>query len=145
MIMSMLLRRFAAFSVVATLVAAPAAQGFKWWQSEQYIRELGLTQEQSRVLEKIFQEALPKLRAHKRALDKAEAEFEALIEKGADQAVMEQVNRVETARAELNKARTMMLLRMRRVLTSEQWAKFTALQQAFEKELRSRPHDRPQR
>ena len=40
---------------------------------------------------------------------------------------MEQVNTVEGARAELNKARTMMLLRMRRVLTTDQWAKLTAL------------------
>jgi hypothetical protein len=41
---------------------------------------------------------------------------------------MEQVNHLETARAELSKSRTWMLLRMRKVLTANQWAKFTALQ-----------------
>jgi hypothetical protein len=37
------------------------------------------------------------------------------------------VDAVETARAKLNKSRVMMLLRMRRTLTTDQWAKFTAL------------------
>jgi hypothetical protein len=41
--------------------------------------------------------------------------------------VMEQVDSVEAARAELNKLRIAMLLRMRRSLTADQWAKFTAL------------------
>ena len=33
------------------LAAPAAAQGFKWWQSDLYKRELGLTPEQSRRLE----------------------------------------------------------------------------------------------
>ena len=66
----------------------------------------------------------------KSALDEAEAKFEKLIERGDDAAVMEQINVVEAARAELNKSRTLMLLDMRKVLTREQWAKFTALHQA---------------
>lgn len=121
-------------ALVALVAAAPlSAQGFKWWQSDLYKRELGLTTEQSRRLEDIFQAAAPELRVQKRALDQAEAEFERLVEKGDDGAVMEQVGRVETARAELNKSRTMMLLRMRRALTTDQWAKFTALHQAAER------------
>ena len=99
-----------------------------------YKKELGLTPEQSRRLEDIFQAAVPNLRVQKRALDQAETEFERLVEKGDDGAVMEQVGRVEIARAELNKSRTMMLLRMRRALTTDQWAKFTALHQAAERE-----------
>jgi len=117
------------------LFAVPAvAQGFKWWQSDLYKRELGLTPEQSRRLEDIFQAAVPNLRVQKKALDQAETDFERLVEKGDDGAVMEQVGRVEIARAELNKSRTMMLIRMRRVLTTDQWAKFTALHQAAERE-----------
>jgi len=136
------LRRAGAWIVVVLLLAVPAAgQGSKWWQSDHYKRELGLTSEQSRRLEDIFQAAVPNLRAQKRALDQAETEFERLVEKGDDGAVMEQVGRVETARAELNKSRTMMLLRMRRVLTTDQWAKFTALHQAAERE-RAKPDDR---
>lgn len=127
--------RYTALIAVALLLAVPAAgQGFKWWQSDQYKRELGLTSEQSRRLEEVFQAAVPGLRDQKRVLDQAEAEFERLVEKGDDGAVMEQVGRVEAARAELNKSRTMMLLKMRRALTTDQWAKFTALHQATERE-----------
>lgn len=115
-------------------VAPSAGQGFKWWQAEEYKRELGLTAEQSARVENIFQAAVPKLQALKKGLDHAEADFERLVESGDDSAVMEQVARVEAARAELNKSRTMMLLRMRRALTQDQWAKFTALQQAAERE-----------
>jgi Spy/CpxP family protein refolding chaperone len=128
-----LLRQFA-FVTVVLLLASPVAGQGKWWHKEHYRQELGLTAEQSRRLEEIFQAAAPTLRAQMKALDKAEAEFEALVERGGDNAVMEQVNHVETARAELNKSRTMMLLRMRRVLTTDQWAKFTALHQAAERE-----------
>jgi Spy/CpxP family protein refolding chaperone len=42
---------------------------------------------------------------------------------------MAQVGVVEAARSELNKSRTMMLLRMRRVLTPDQRVKFVMLQQ----------------
>jgi Spy/CpxP family protein refolding chaperone len=116
------------------LLAIPAFAQGKWWQSEKFTRELGLTQEQSRRLEEIFQAALPTLREKNKALAKAEIELEALIERGGDQEVMEHLNHVENARAELNKSRTLMLLRMRKVLTSDQWAKFTALHQASERE-----------
>ena len=62
-----------------------------------------------------------------RALDRAEDEFDRLVESGDDASVLEYVGIVETARAELNKTRTVMLLRMRRSLTTDQWAMFTAL------------------
>ena len=124
-----------ALLAVGLLLTQPAAaQGSKWWQSDQYRRDLGLTTEQSRRLEEIFQAAVPTLKAHKKALDLAEAEFERLMERGDDGSVMDQVERVEAARAELNKSHTMMMLRMKRVLTPDQWAKFTALHQAAERE-----------
>jgi Spy/CpxP family protein refolding chaperone len=124
-----MLRRFAALLTLVVLCASPAAsQGFKWWQSDEYRRELGLTLDQSKRLEEIFQSAVPTLKAQKKTLDQLETEFEKLIERGGDSAVMEQVDHLETARAELSKSRTWMLLRMRKVLTANQWAKFTALQ-----------------
>lgn len=124
-----------AVCLAATLLASVPlqAQG-KWWHSERFRRELGLTGEQSRRLEDIFQAALPTLKVQKRTLDDAERRLEQLVEVGADPDVMDQVNIVEGARAELNKSRTMMLLRMRRVLTSDQWAKFTALHQEHERD-----------
>lgn len=122
------------------VASAPILAQGKWWQSDRYRRELLLTPEQSRRLEEIFQAALPALKAQKQALDGAEGRFEQLVENGADRDVMEQVNTVEGARAELNKVRTMMLLRMRRVLTTDQWAKMTALHQAEERDRERARH-----
>jgi Spy/CpxP family protein refolding chaperone len=131
---------------VATLVAfcaAPAlAQRGKWWQDERFRRELGLTDEQSARLEEIFQKHQPTLRERMRTLDQAEEQLSRLIEKGDDTSVMEHVGVVETARADLNKTRTLMLLRMRRSLTADQWAKFTALANERSQRDRGRGPDR---
>jgi Spy/CpxP family protein refolding chaperone len=131
--------RSALLALVALLVlggASPlAAQGkFKWWQSDRYKTELMLTAEQSKRLEEIFQQALPTLRAQMKTLETAEAELERLFHRGDDSAVMAQVARVESARAELNTSRNNMLLKMRRMLTSDQWIKFGALHKALEHE-----------
>ncbi len=128
-----LLRLFVvSFAVLA--VALPAAGQGKWWQSEDYKRELRLTAEQSKKLEEVFQASVPTLKSLKKSLDQAESEFERLLERGDDGSVMDQVERVEAARAELNKQHTLMMLRMKRVLTTEQWAKFNAMHQTAERE-----------
>jgi Spy/CpxP family protein refolding chaperone len=128
----------ASMASIAILSIAPAAaQGFKWWQSDTFRRELGLSQDQSTKIEAIFQKTLPVLRQQKDALDKAEADFNQMVEASDDAQVMAQVAVVEAARSELNKSRTMMLLRMRRVLTPDQRVKFVMLQQ------QTRNHDRP--
>ena len=122
----------------AVLWAPPAsAQGFKWWQSDTFVRGLRLTQEQSTKIEGIFQHTLPALRKEKDALDKAQADFNQMVEASDDAQVMAQVGVVEAARSELNKSRTMMLLRMRRVLTPDQRVTFVMLQQ------QTRNHDHP--
>ncbi|MBF8299988.1 MAG: periplasmic heavy metal sensor [Acidobacteria bacterium] len=135
--------RGAAVAVLVAFWAAPAlAQRGKWWQDERFRRELALTAEQSVRLEEIFQKTQPTLRQRMQALNEAEDQFDRLVEKGDDASVLEYVGVVEVARAELNKARTVMLLRMRRSLTADQWAKFTAL--AAERG-RGRTPDRRQR
>ena len=111
------------------------AQGkFKWWQSDRYKTELMLTADQSKRLEEIFQQTLPSLRAQMKTLESAEVELERLLQRGDDSAVMAQVARVETARAELNTTRALMLVKMRKLLTTDQWIKFGALHKALEHE-----------
>jgi len=134
MTLSTLSRRFALIAAaligaVVLLAPAASAQGFKWWQSEMFKRELGLTADQSAKIEAIFQKTVPVLRQEKDALDRAQADFNQMIEASDDAQVMAQVGVVEVARSELNKSRTMMLLRMRRVLTPDQRVKFVMLQQ----------------
>jgi Spy/CpxP family protein refolding chaperone len=128
-----LLRLFVV-SFALLVPALPAAGQGKWWQSEEYKRELKLTAEQSKKLEEVFQASVPTLKSLKKSLDQAESEFERLLERGDDGSVMDQVERVEAARAELNKQHTLMMLRMKRVLTTEQWAKFNAMHQTAERE-----------
>jgi Spy/CpxP family protein refolding chaperone len=121
-------------SFALLIPALPAAGQGKWWQSEEYKRELKLTAEQSKKLDEVFQASVPTLKSLKKSLDQAESEFERLLERGDDGSVMDQVERVEAARAELNKQHTLMMLRMKRVLTTDQWAKFNAMHQTAERE-----------
>lgn len=109
--------------------AGARAQGSKWWQHPRYQTELGLSPDQISRIEDVFQAAQPELRAQKRALDKLEDELSRLVgEAVASEAEVEQfVSRVEVARADLNKSRTLMLFRIRRILTTEQHVKLKEL------------------
>jgi hypothetical protein len=127
------LRRLAAaFAILLFLAGPAAAQGFKWWMSDLYKRELGLTAEQSRRLEETFQSALPMLRTQKKALDDAEKQFQQAMQKENYSMVMDKVDHLESTRAELNRTRTMMLVNMRKLLTTDQWIKLDAMHQAAE-------------
>jgi hypothetical protein len=121
----------AAFAILLCLAVPSGAQG-KWWMSDQYKRELALTADQSRRLEEIFQAALPTLRAEKKALDDAEKQFQQVMERGNYTSVMEKVDHLEASRASLNRTRTMMLVNMRKLLTTDQWIKLDAMYQAAE-------------
>ena len=132
------LRGMAVLILLAFSAAPALAQRGKWWQDERFRRELGLTAEQSTRLEEVFQKTQPTLRQRMQALDQAEKEFDRLVETGDDASVLDQVSIVEAARAELNKTRTVMLLRMRRSLTTDQWAKFTALAEQRNRDRRQR-------
>jgi periplasmic protein CpxP/Spy len=105
----------------------------KWWQSDLYKRELNLTADQSKHLEEIFQAAVPKQKELKKALDEAEAQFEHLAEQRDQKNAEGQIHRVISARAELMKSHSLMLLEMRFVLSPQQWSKLGALQQQQQK------------
>jgi len=96
----------------------------KFWQGETKT-ELGITNQQSAEIEQIFRSTLPKLEATKDKLDKLEAALSQTIrDNTADLAsVAQQVDRLEGVRAELYKTRTLMLYRMRGVLSADQRAK----------------------
>jgi Spy/CpxP family protein refolding chaperone len=115
----------------------------KWWQSDFYKRELSLTPEQSKHLEDIFQAAKPNQTQLKKSLDEAEALFEKLVKEGDKKAAAKQIDRVTTARAELIKSHSLMLLDMRFELTAQQWTKLGQLQQqALETQKQQRAPDK---
>ena len=138
------LRKLFICLVLSLVVAVPqpaAAQSFKWWQMERFQKGLTLTQEQIDRIEAIFQTAEPSLRAQKSALDKAEHKLSKVItDARSDEAtVLQAAERVEAARAELSRTRTLQLVRMRRVLSEEQNAK---MKEMHDPDRRERERDR---
>jgi Spy/CpxP family protein refolding chaperone len=112
-----------------------------WWNSEKFKQELKLTDEQSARIEQIFQASLPQLQSSKDALDREQAGLSKLMA-GPDVAEAEvvlSIDRVETARYTMSKARTMMLFRMNRVLTPDQRAK---LEEIHRRDEAGRGHPR---
>ena len=135
---TVLVAPLATLLTVLLLVAAPSASQSqpnspRWWTVEPIRQKLGLTQEQAKKLEEIFQAAVPVQKNLKKALDEEEAQFERLANSGDKKAAAEQINRVEAARAELKKSHAFMLLDMRYVLTPDQWTRLGAIHQANEK------------
>ena len=140
-------------SVVCALLLAAASPGLaqpprethpggpppgapNWWNSDPIKREVKLTDEQSARIEQVFQASLPQLRSSKEELDRQEAVLSKLMAGSvADEAeVMLAIDRVETARYTMSKARTMMLFRINRLLTPEQRAKLEAIHRRNEAE-----------
>jgi Spy/CpxP family protein refolding chaperone len=97
----------------------------KWWAESEHRAELGITDQQSAIIEQIFQSHLPAQRERYRELEKAEPALATLIKEGkADPAVVaREVERVEDLTAAVRKSRVITLYRMQHELTPEQRAK----------------------
>ena len=134
--------------IVFSAPAAARAQGFsfKWWQTERFQKELGLTTEQITRIEAIYATQEPALRAQKAALDKLEDKLsKAIADPKSDEAtVLQAAERLEGARAELSRTRTLQLFRIRRVLTDEQNVKMKEIHDRDRKEREQKnPGRRP--
>jgi Spy/CpxP family protein refolding chaperone len=137
----------AALVVLAVTAADAQQRRWKWWQDEKSKAEIGLTEEQCSEVELVFQSALPRLKAVKQELDVLESDLSRMIRErvAEESAVAAQVDKVEAARAELSKTRTLMLYRMHRILTPEQHAKVQTIHERREKERdRGRNSRRPE-
>jgi Spy/CpxP family protein refolding chaperone len=111
--------------------------GFPWWRDAQFQKDLSLSAEQSARIDSVFQSTISLLRQKKEELDQQEAELSRLIAGNADETVVvRQVDRVEGIRANLNKNRTLMLLRMRQVLSPEQRVKLNKIHEQWDKDHR---------
>ena len=126
------------------LTAAPALaqrppddvpRPFAWWKSEPFKKELGLTTDQSNRIDRLWATTRPELRQEWDELSRLEGKLSRLIQTDADVAVLtRQIDRVETARANANKTRSLMLVQMLKVLTPEQRTRFSALHDRWQKE-----------
>ena len=118
---------------------AVAQERYKWWQSGRVKTELNISAEQSARLEEVFQSLAPRLKEAKTTLEGHQKELSRLLEIVAEESqVMQQVDRVEAARSELGKTRTLMLYRMHRLLTPEQRAKLNAMHDSWERDRHRR-------
>jgi Spy/CpxP family protein refolding chaperone len=136
-------RRLVFFVAAVSVPVLASAQPLQWWRSETARRELALTTDQSTEIDKIFQAGMIELRRQKDDLDSAEAKLSQLIETDADEVVVtKHIDRVEIARAALNKTRTLMLLHMRQALTPEQRTKLTAMRERTNRDRDQRERDR---
>jgi Spy/CpxP family protein refolding chaperone len=108
--------------------ASQAPQPFIWWRNDQAKKELGLTADQVAKIQGIHESTIGELRQEVDELQKCEAKLDRLLESSTDEAVLaRQIDRVETARANLNKTRSVMFVRMRLVLTNDQRARLKAM------------------
>ena len=113
--------------------------GFAWWKDPQFQRELALSTDQSARIDAIFQAAISQLRPKKEELDKQEDLLSQQIASGADESlVTRQVEKVEAIRSQMNKMRTLMLLKERQILSPDQRVKLNKLHEQWE-----RDHKRP--
>lgn len=139
--------RLIAALLAMLFVSAPAAAGqggkFKWWRSERFVQELGLSAAQSARIEEVFQASWPALQAAKADLDRLEAELSRLIGEGTatESKVLQQIDRVEASRSAMGRTRSLMLFRMHRLLTADQRVKLKALYEAVEREKAKHPPD----
>ena len=126
-------------AALALAAVADAGPPFKWWQSEEFQRELGLTSDQIAQIEQIFQQSLPALKAGKKDLDRLDGELSAYIAEAdaSEPQVLRLIDQVEASRSALGRTRSLMLFRMYRVLTPEQRVKLTALHDKWELERRN--------
>lgn len=101
----------------------------RWWKNDAIVKDLGLTADQSARIDSIFEVTFPELRQEREELEHLEAKFSRMIRDAQiDEATLaRQIDRVETARASGNKTRSLMLMRMYRVLTHDQRLRFDEL------------------
>lgn len=100
----------------------------RWWKDPQMVEKLGVTADQQKKMDDIFQQHRLKLIDVTAAVEREEVTLEPMM--AADQPdearIVAQIDKVAQARAELEKANARMLLGIRRILTPDQWKKLQA-------------------
>jgi periplasmic protein CpxP/Spy len=95
----------------------------RWWNDPEIAQKLGLSADQQKKMDDIFQQSRLKLIDEHAAVEKEETILEPLL--SADQPdearILAQIDKVAQSRAELEKANARMLLELRGVLTTAQW------------------------
>jgi Spy/CpxP family protein refolding chaperone len=107
---------------------------WKWWLNPDSRKEFGITDQQSKLVDQVWQQYAPTQRQNWQTLEQEEAVLAQMIKDSTATvpAVKAQVEKVEKLRADVNATRTVMLYRMMLVLTPEQRTKVKAMHDARE-------------
>jgi protein CpxP len=101
----------------------------RWWDNPRIAQAIGLTDDEKKNMDDIFQQHRLNLIDLHANLEKQEVQMQPMIE--ADQPdeaqTLAQIDKVAQARAELEKANARMLFDIRKTLTPDQWQKLKAL------------------
>ncbi len=114
--------RLAAILLIPGLLCAQPRGPRPWWDSE-VAHELNLTDAQMKQIRQTQNDFRPRMRELRDEVAQAESTVEsAFNEDPVDQAkANEAINRLAAARAEVTKAVSQMDLKLRTILTAEQW------------------------
>jgi len=95
----------------------------KWWDRPELVKSLGLTADQRKKMDDVFQQLRVKLIDLHAALDKEEAAIEPLMQAAQldDSKILPEIDRIAQARADLEKVEARLVLGLRHVMTPEQW------------------------
>ena len=95
----------------------------RWWDNPDIAQKLGLSADQQKKMDDIFQQSRLKLIDEHAAVEKEETILEPLLsaEQPDEARILAQIDKVAQSRAELEKANARMLLGLRGVLTTAQW------------------------
>jgi Spy/CpxP family protein refolding chaperone len=112
----------------------------RWWENPKIATSIGLTDDQKKKMDDIYQQYRLTLVDLHATLEKQELQMRPMIE--ADQPdeaqVLAQIDKVAQARAELEKADARMLFEIRKTLTPDQWQKLKTLHQQHRDEMMQR-------
>jgi Spy/CpxP family protein refolding chaperone len=106
-----------------TAEVLPLSLSGRWWNSPQMVQKFGLTPDQQKKMEEVFQQNRLKLIDLTASLDKEDVILEQMLSAEPPDAakIRLQIDKVAQARAELEKANANMLLGIRLLLTPAQW------------------------
>jgi Spy/CpxP family protein refolding chaperone len=102
--------------------------GTPFWRNAEFAKVVGLTADQQKKMEDIFQQHRLKLIDLNGSLVKEESVLSALMSElraEEETRILAQIDRIAEIRAELEKTNTRMLFGFRQVLTPEQWSKLS--------------------
>jgi Spy/CpxP family protein refolding chaperone len=99
-----------------------------WWKNPDLVQKLGLTADQQKRMDDIFQQSRLQLIDLRANVEKQEVMMEPMLAANPPDTnkILAQIDQTAQARAELEKANARMLLGIRNVLTPDQWTKLQA-------------------